>query len=137
MQMEVRETRLEEDLTALRDVVLLVRGLRLLGRERVHEAVGELLERERHNAVPARLMCQCRRNDLERRERQDENPLRRRWAHRDASPGEPAVKQELYDQPPERVADQNWLPVERPDLRLVVVDDFGQAEPFERVRRLA
>src|SRR5262245_47392905 len=134
--MEVRETRLEEDLAGFWDVVLLVRGLRLLGREGVHEAVSELLERERHDPVPAGRMGQCRRNDFERRERQHEDSLRRRWAHRHAPSGEPAVEQELDNQAAERVADQDRLMLESPDLRLVVVDDLGQAKPFDGIRRL-
>ena len=52
---------------------------------------------------------------------------------RDAGAAEAAVEQQLHDQAAERVADQHGRLVERPDQRLVVVDDLVQAEPGELV----
>ena len=56
-----------------------------------------------------------------------------------ATPGaaEPAVEQQLDDQPAERVADQHRRLVELADQLLVVVDDLGQAEPGDVVGVLA
>ena len=135
MQVEVRETRLVEDLAGLGDGVALVRGGSFLGRERVDEPVRELLGRQRHDPVPLRRMRECRRGSLERGERQQQDALRRRRAQRDARAPEPAVEQQLDDQAAERMADQHGRLVERADQPLVVVDDLGEAETRKRRRR--
>src|SRR5262249_10595845 len=83
-EMEVREAGLVEDLTGLRHGVALVRIGCCLWTERVHEAEGELLERQWDDAVPPRWMRECGRRRLERRERQHEDALRGRGAHRDS-----------------------------------------------------
>jgi hypothetical protein len=82
-------------------------------------------------------MCEGRSRHLERRERQDEDPLRRGRAHRDPRAPEPAVEQELDDQAAERVSDQDGRLVECLDQRLVVVDDLVQPEALELLGRLA
>ena len=114
-----------------RDVVQLVRDRRLLGRERVHEAVGELLERERNDAAPRRRVRERRRGGLERREREDEDALWRRRAHDHPGETEAAVEQQLDDQAAERVPDQDGRLVECTDLLLVVVDDLLEAEALD------
>src|SRR5256714_6757690 len=74
---------------------------------------------------------------LQRRERQHEDALRGRRAHRDAGPAETAVEQQLDEQPAVRVADQHGRAVELADQALVVVDDLGDAEAGRVVRGLA
>jgi hypothetical protein len=128
MEVEVREAGLVEDLPCLRDRVALVRGGSLLGRECVHERVGEFLGCERDDAVPLGGVGERRRACLERRERQGEDALRRRRAHRHASAAEPAVEQQLDEQAAVRMADQHRRLLELADQRRVVVDDLPHPE---------
>jgi hypothetical protein len=114
-----------------------MRGRRILGRERVHERVGELVGRQRDDAVPLRRMGKRWRSGLHRREGKDEDSLRRSRAHRDAGAPEATIEQELDDQAAEGVADQDGRLVEGPDLGLVVVDDLRQTKALELVRALA
>ena len=91
--MEVRKAGFVEDLAGLRDRIALVGGGRVLGRERVHEAERELLERERHHAVPLGGVSEGRSRRLQRLQRQRHDALRRRGAHRDAGAPEATVEQ--------------------------------------------
>ena len=99
VQVEVGKTRLVEDLAGLGDGVLLVGGLRVLGRERVDETVRELLERQVDDAVPRRWVRERRGRGLQGRERKHEDPLGRRRTHRHSRAAETAVEQQLDEQP--------------------------------------
>src|SRR3954471_24623146 len=133
VQCEVRESGLVEDPAGLGDRVALVRSGRLLGAEGVHKTVGELLERQRDDSVPRRGMRERRGGRLQRRERQDEDALGRRRAERDAHTSDATVEEQLDDQAPEGVADQDGRLVELADQRLIVVHDLGQPETRELV----
>src|SRR5581483_3245137 len=134
---EVREAGFVEDLSGLRHGVALVGGGSLLGREGVYERVGELLGCERDDAVPLGWVRERRRARLQRRERKDEDALRRRRAHRHPGAAESTVEQQLDEQTAVRVPDQYRRLLKLADQGRVVVDDLLHAEAGRRVGALA
>src|SRR5262249_27399428 len=71
------------------------------------------------------------------REREDEDALGRRRAHRHPRPPETAVEQQLDDQAAEGVADQDRRLRKRLDQRRVVIDDLVEAKTLQRLGALA
>ena len=134
LRIEVRVARLEERPRRTRDVVAVVHGIRALTAQSVREAPVELLARERHGVVLAQRIAQRGPRGSERRERQLEHPFRRGSVERDRGRTETAVGQELRDEAAERVADDDRRLVEAADDPVVVVDDVGDREPFQRRR---
>ena len=137
MQVEVREASLVENLSRLRHRVPLVRRGGILGREGVDEPVRELLERQGDHAVTLGRMGEGRRARLQGRERQLQDALRRRRAHRHTGAAVAAVEQQLDEQTAVGVADQHRRLVELCDQRGVVVDDLGDPQPGGVVRRFS
>jgi len=90
-------------------------------------------------------------DDLPPAERDEEDPAQRqerrrlegedalRWGRVDGDPGrpEPAVDEELDEEPAEGVANEDRRLVERADDALVVVDDLAQPEAGDRLLVLA
>ena len=127
--MEVGEAGLVEDLSRFRDRVALVGSSSVLGCECVDEAVGELLQRQRDDAVPLRRVRERGGRRLQGRERQLQNALGRRRTHRHPGTAQTAVEQQLDEQAAVGMADQHGWLGEFVDQRRVVVDDLLHAEP--------
>ena len=134
IRVEVRISGLEERTRRARDVVALVDGLRVRLAERVGEAPVELLVRQRREVVLAERVLQRRPGGAKRRERQLEHALRRGRVERDRRRAETAVREQLREQPAERVPDDDRRPVEPADDLLVVVDHVRNREPVQRRR---
>src|SRR5262245_57328658 len=104
---EHREGGLEERTARVRHDLRIPDGPRLVGRQRVNEGIVEFPEAPPDDLAPAERDEQDPAQRQERGRLEGEDALWRRRVDRDAGRTQPAVEEQLDEEPPERVADED------------------------------
>lgn len=134
LPVEVGEGRLEQRAGRRRNRILRVQLVGLLLRDRVREALVELLGRLGHGALVVGRVAEHRKGGPELGEGQRQHAPHLRGADGHRRRREPHAEQLLRDHPPERVPDDDRLRVERAQEPGVMLGDFDDAPVGDALR---
>ncbi len=130
--MTLARTPVPDDRARGRDVVSVVRALRLLFGEVVRERVAPLVEGKTHRLVAVGRVLQHRQHRANLGDGRYANPLGGRRAHRDAGHAMAAVEEELRPRSASGVAHDDRFGVELRDHAFEMLDDRRDRHLFDR-----